>query len=150
MVLQDPENAPKDLQQIHTKNITTKKQTSHAAKANIADEVLHILSMVNNHDFVKEVVYTQDNNVRRSTVGNGIYELFGNFKKHKIQHSKWHSISQIEKEVLYRKLATDKKFSDNMLRAANGFAIPKVKRLAKKPGQRHRPKSAAVRTNPKF
>ncbi|CAC5373846.1 unnamed protein product [Mytilus coruscus] len=61
MVLQDPDNALKDLQQVHTKKHYNKTQISHAAKANIADEVLQILSMVNDHDFVKEVVYTQDN-----------------------------------------------------------------------------------------
>ncbi|CAG2213187.1 unnamed protein product [Mytilus edulis] len=101
-------------------------------------------------DKIYNVIQLHHTDLKRSIVGNGNYELFGNFKKHRIQHSKWHSLSQIEKEVLYRKLASDKKFSDNMLRAANGFAIPKVKRLAKKPGQRHRPRTAAVRTKPKF
>ncbi|CAG2210310.1 unnamed protein product [Mytilus edulis] len=41
---------------------TRKKQHKSAPLGNITDEIVHIFSLVNNSDFVKEVVYTEGNN----------------------------------------------------------------------------------------
>ncbi|CAC5426659.1 unnamed protein product [Mytilus coruscus] len=47
----------------HTILITTrKKQHKYAPLGNVPDEIVHIFSLVNNTDFVNEVVYTEGNN----------------------------------------------------------------------------------------
>jgi hypothetical protein len=61
MVLESPENAPRDDQQIRSKRYRDKKKTM-SGTSNIADQVLEGLSMVNNHEFVQEAVYTNGNN----------------------------------------------------------------------------------------
>ena len=61
MVIESPENAPRDVQQIRSKRYYDKKKTM-SGTSNIADQVLEGLSMVNNHEFVQEVVYTNGNN----------------------------------------------------------------------------------------
>ncbi|VDI05721.1 Hypothetical predicted protein [Mytilus galloprovincialis] len=56
-----------------------------------------------------------------------------------------------EKDKLYKKVLAHKTLTDKMIFSSNGkLVIPNVKRLARKPGQRHRPKSAAARTMPRF
>ena len=57
MVLVSPENAPRDVQQIQSQRYHNKKKTM-SGTSNIADQVLEGLSMVNNHEFVQEAVYT--------------------------------------------------------------------------------------------
>ena len=57
MVIESPENAPRDVQQIRSKRYYDKKKTM-SGTSNIADQVLEGLSMVNNHEFVQEAVYT--------------------------------------------------------------------------------------------
>ncbi|CAC5396928.1 unnamed protein product [Mytilus coruscus] len=93
---------------------------------------------------IYNVIQLHHTDVRRSIVGNGNFERFGISRNTKYNIPNGTVFPKSKKNLLYRKLASDKKFSDNMLRAANGFAIPKVKRLAKKPGQRHRPRSAII------
>jgi hypothetical protein len=61
MVLQNPEKAPRDLQQIRSKKFHDKKNVTMGT-SNIADQVLETLSMVNDHDFVQESVYINGNN----------------------------------------------------------------------------------------
>ncbi|CAC5358289.1 unnamed protein product [Mytilus coruscus] len=62
MVLDSPESAPRDHHQIRNLDYNQKKQHKSAPLGNIADEIVHIFSLVNNTDFVKEVVYTEGNN----------------------------------------------------------------------------------------
>jgi hypothetical protein len=61
MVRESPENAPRDDQQTRSKRYHDKTKTM-SGTSNIADKVLEGLSMVNNHEFVLEAVYTNRNN----------------------------------------------------------------------------------------
>ena len=60
MVLQDPESAPRDYHQIRNMKYNQKKRVSPAT--NVADEIIEMLDLVHKDDFVKEVVYSKDNN----------------------------------------------------------------------------------------
>ena len=51
MVIQNPEKAPRDLQQIRSKKFHDMKKVT-TVTSNIADQALETLSMVNDHDFV--------------------------------------------------------------------------------------------------
>jgi hypothetical protein len=62
MVLKDPENAPRDHQQIRSKRYHDKQKDKHTAGSNLADQVLTAFALVNNNDFVQEAVYTNGNN----------------------------------------------------------------------------------------
>ena len=63
MVLDNPESSPRDPHQIRNLAYNQKKnQHKSAPLDNIANEIVHIFSLVNNSDFVKEVVYTEGNN----------------------------------------------------------------------------------------
>jgi len=63
----------------------------------------------------------------------------------------WHGNSKEENEILYTRFLKNKIFSDSMVNATSAkFAVPRTKRLAKKPGQRHRPKTTSVKTQPRY
>lgn len=81
--------------------------------------------------------------LKRSLIGNGNYELYGNFKSNKISQQVWYGNSKEENQILYKRFMNNKHFTDSMVNATSAkFAVPRTKRLAKKPGQRHRPKNS--------
>ena len=89
--------------------------------------------------------------LKRSLYGQGNYELSPLFQKHYTSPHIWGSKTAEEKDKLFKKLLSSKTFTNKMLTSTNGkLTIPNVKRLARKPGQRHRPKSAAAKTMPRF
>ena len=89
--------------------------------------------------------------IRRSIYGQGNYELSELFQKFYTSPYIWGTKTPEEKDKLYKKVLAHKTLTDKMIFSSNGkLVIPNVKRLARKPGQRHRPKSAAARTMPRF
>jgi len=51
--------APKDTKQIRNANYREKKTTQPVYNNNIADEILQVLSMMNTHPFVQQVIHTK-------------------------------------------------------------------------------------------
>lgn len=58
MVLENPDNAPRDSHQIRNAAYNMKKK-QYLASRNVADEVIQVFSMVNQDGFVKEVFHTE-------------------------------------------------------------------------------------------
>ncbi|CAC5425787.1 unnamed protein product [Mytilus coruscus] len=67
MVLNNPESAPRDSHQI--RNIASNNKKQHKSTlGNVADQIVHVMSMVNKDDFVKEVFHTEGNNKPPSAI----------------------------------------------------------------------------------
>jgi hypothetical protein len=191
MVLQNPEKAPRDLQQIRSKKFHDKKNVTMGT-SNIADQVLETLSMVNDHDFVQESVYINGNNKRPSlicytqtrledmkrhiqsdpscTIGvdrtfnlgpayvtNFVYKNKKVVKKSSRDNpiflgpvffrwdASYFTYNTFFSHVKARFLK-NRNLSTKMIQSSDGkLTVPNVKRLARKPGQRHRPKTVAAR-----
>ena len=64
MVLEDPENAPRDLKQVQNVKYLENKKNRHQTntehrRKNIADDVLSLLNMFHEHPFVQEIIQTK-------------------------------------------------------------------------------------------
>ena len=81
----------------------------------------------------------------------GNYELQTEFKHFYIPQTNWVAKSSDEKDKLFQRFLKNKQFSSAVIQStADRLTIPNVKRLARKPGQRQRPKTTAARTLPHF
>ena len=81
----------------------------------------------------------------------GNHELQTEFKHFYIPQTNWVAKSSDEKDKLFQRFLKNKQFSSADIQStADRLTIPNVKRLARKPGQRQRPKTTAARTLPHF
>ena len=58
MVLKDEANAPKSMQQLRALKYLNDQKNNSYSGSNVADEVLEILKMLNENDFVQKVEHT--------------------------------------------------------------------------------------------
>ena len=97
-------------------------------------------------DVIHKEVKLQFLHLRRCLISEGDFILLPRFKKHRISEMRWNSKTEEERkkyflEFLGTKCQESNK-NKNLIRATNAnFIIPQVPSLAKKPGQRKRPKS---------
>ena len=59
MVLKDEANAPKNMQQLRALNHRNDQKNNSYSGNNVADEVLEVLKMLNENDFVQKVEHTK-------------------------------------------------------------------------------------------
>jgi hypothetical protein len=68
-----------------------------------------------------------------------------------MQYYLYSSKTSDEKGQLFNRLLADRHFSVHKVISVDGtLVIPAVGKLAKKPGQKHRPKTVAAKAKPRF
>jgi hypothetical protein len=87
----------------------------------------------------------------------GNFELHEYFKRHYMQYYLrypyylYSSKTSDEKGQLFNRLLADRHLSvDKVISSDGTLVIPAVGKLAKKPGQKHRPKTVAAKAKPRF
>ena len=108
----------------------------------------HLPELINTiHGIVKvHFAYLQ-----RALYGMGNFELHEHFKHHYMQYYLYSSKTFNEKGQLFNRLLADRHLSIHKVISSDGtLVIPAVGKLAKKPGQKHRPKTVAAKAKPRF
>ena len=86
-----------------------------------------------------------------SLFGQGNYELECAFQHLYVPHTVWTSKTTTEKEKIFARFLKNRNLNTKKIQSSDGkLTAPNVKRLARKPGQRHRPKTVAARTIPHY
>ena len=89
--------------------------------------------------------------MNRAIHGQGDFELDTPFQSFYVAQSVWSAKSHDQKGRLYNRLLASRQFSVKYIQSTDGkLEVPNVNRLARKPGQRHRPKTTAARTMPRY
>ena len=100
-----------------------------------------LLELVNT---IHEIVRLHFADLKRTLFGQEHYELECAFQHLYVPHTVWTSKTTTEKEK-------NRNLNTQMILSSDGkLTVPIDKRLARKPGQRHRPKTVAARTIPRY
>ena len=79
------------------------------------------------------------------------FELHEHFKRHNMQYYLYSSKTSDENGQLFNRLLADRHLSVHKVISSDGtIVIPAVGKLAKKTGQKHRPKTVAAKAKPRF
>ena len=79
------------------------------------------------------------------------YELECAFQHLYVPQTVWTSKATTEKEKIFTRLLKNRNLNTKMIQSSDGkLTVPNVKRLARKLGQSHRPKTAAARNIPRY
>lgn len=88
--------------------------------------------------------------MKRAIYGEGNYQLAPAYHSHQVARIIWNGKTQNEKDALFTKFLRCKPKQRNLdpvITSSDGnFKIPKTQKLAKKPGQRKRPRNAKTKT----
>ena len=94
---------------------------------------------------IHDIVRLHFADLKRALYGRGNYELQTEFKHFYIPQTNWVAKSSDEKDKLFQRFLKNKQFSSAVIQSTDDrLTIPNVKRLARKPGQRQRPKTTAA------
>ena len=89
--------------------------------------------------------------IHESLFGQGNYELECAFQHLYVPHTAWTSNTTTEKEKVFARFLKNRNLSTKLVQSSDGkLTLLSVKCLARKPGQRHRPKTVAARTIPRY
>ena len=87
--------------------------------------------------------------IHESLFGQGNYELECAFQHLYAPHTVWTSNTTTEKEKIFARFLKNRNLNTKIIQSSDRkLTVPNVKRLARKPGQRHRLKTLAARTIP--
>ena len=96
---------------------------------------------------IHDIVRLHFANLKRALFGQGNYELECAFQHLYVPHTVWTSKTTTEKEKIFARFLKNRNLNAKMIQSSDGkLTVPNVKRLARKPGQRHRPKTVAAMT----
>jgi hypothetical protein len=100
---------------------------------------------------IHDIVRLHFADLKRALFGQGNYELECAFQHLDVPHTVWTSKTTTEKEKIFARLSKNRNLNTEMIQSSDGkLTVPNVKRLARKPGQSHRPKTLAARTIPRY
>jgi hypothetical protein len=123
---------------------------NHRFKISTEWKSQHLPELVNTiHDIVR--LHFAD--LKRTLFGQGNYELECAFQHLYVPHTIWTSKTTTEKEKFFTRFLKNRNLNTKMIQSSDGkltVPVPIVKHLARKPGQRHRPKTVAARTSPRY
>ena len=88
--------------------------------------------------------------IHESLFGQGNYELECAFQHLYAPHTVWTSKTTTEKEKIFARFLKNRNLNTKIIQSDRKLTVPNVKRLACKPGQRHRQKTVAARTIPRY
>jgi hypothetical protein len=100
---------------------------------------------------IHDIVRLHFADLKRALFGQGNYEPECAFQHSYVPHTVWTSKTTTEKEKIFPRFLKNRNLNTKMIQSSDGkLTVPNVKRLARKPGQRHRPKTVATRTIPRY
>ncbi|XP_076030215.1 uncharacterized protein LOC143018598 [Oratosquilla oratoria] len=101
-------------------------------------------------DSLERIVQLQYQDMKRALYGEGSYQLAPGYHTHKIARITWIGKSKTEKEALFMKFLKSKPkqcSKKKYVTSTDGlYTIPRMPRVARKPGQTKRPRNAKTRT----
>ena len=84
--------------------------------------------------------------IHESLIGQGNYELECSFQHLYVPHT-IRTSNTTEKEKIFARFLKNRNLNTKMIQSSDEkLTVPNVKRLARKPGQRHRPNTVSART----
>jgi hypothetical protein len=102
----------------------------------------HLHELINSIHYIVRLYFFD---LKRALYGLGNYELQTEFKHFYIPQTNGVAKSSDEKDKLFQRFLKNKQFSSAVIQSTDDrFTIPNVKHLARKPGQRQRPKTTAA------
>lgn len=144
------------------KNLSTEKyQQSTTWTNNNCESMNNVLKVATNWKVLNpstlmdtinnEVVNVQMTDLRRSLHSEGNFRLAVGYEKYVISHLIWNSMSEAGKDEAFSRFLRNKTVNllgDQIQAKCSDFNIPLVQRVAKKPGQKTRPKQTRCKPRP--
>ena len=100
------------------------------------------------HDY--DVVHVQYSDARCALYGQGNFLLAPSFSRHSVTYIVWQAADELRRERLFMKFMKDNSQQEvpTVVTSADGtMTVPSTSRVARKPGQRTRPKATRTRKN---